>query len=229
MLENESKAQEAQLLTLRQKSKTRVLELKDNPTARAEKIKLSTLEALKQENEVLKQQVAGSLPTQSNSGNSTDERLIPRSSLQSLKLLIEEKNSLIASKEKSLTRLKDVFRAKGGEFVEAVYSLLGYKLEFMPNGRVRVRSMYHPNSGLEPTKNKPVETDDEEAFIMFDGEAGTMKVSGGTNSLFAKEIRGLLDFWVEGRGSVPCLLAAMTLEFWDRYREGDGQVPSEDE
>lgn len=232
MLENESKAQEAQLLTLRQKSKTRVLEFKDNPTARAEKIKLSTLEALKQENEVLKQQVAGLLPTtQSNTGTTgtTDDRLIPRSSLQSLELLIDEKNTLIASKEKSLTRLKDVFRAKGGEFVEAVYSLLGYKLEFMPNGRVRVRSMYHPNSGLEPTKNKPIEADEEEAFIMFDGEAGTMKVSGGTNSLFAKEIRGLLDFWVEGRGSVPCLLAAMTLEFWDRYREGDGQVPNEDE
>ena len=59
----------------------------------------------------------------------------------------------------------------------------------------------------------------EERFIEFDGEKGTMKISGGPQSEFAKEIRGLVEFWVDGKGQVPCFLAAMTLEFWEKYGE----------
>ena len=34
------------------------------------------------------------------------------------------------------------------------------------------------------------------------------------------EIRGLIEFWVDGKGQVPCFLAAMTLEFWEKYGDG---------
>jgi len=30
----------------------------------------------------------------------------------------------------------------------------------------------------------------------------------------------LIEFWVDGKGQVPCFLAAMTLEFYDKYRDG---------
>jgi mitotic spindle assembly checkpoint protein MAD1 len=43
-----------------------------------------------------------------------------------------------------------------------------------------------------------------------------MKVSGGPNSLFALEIKNLITFWVEGRKEIPCFLAAMTLEFYEK-------------
>ena len=56
----------------------------------------------------------------------------------------------------------------------------------------------------------------EENSIVFDGENGTMKVSGGPRSVFAGEIRGLIEFWVEGRKEIPCFLAACTLEFYER-------------
>jgi mitotic spindle assembly checkpoint protein MAD1 len=79
--------------------------------------------------------------------------------------------------------------------------------------------MFHPgNKG-----KKGDEDEDEGNFIVFDGENATMKVSGGVKSEFAREIRGLVDFWVEGRGQVPCLLAAMTLEFFDRYHDQKGK------
>ena len=51
---------------------------------------------------------------------------------------------------------------------------------------------------------------------MFDGENGTMKVSGGEQSVFAGEIRDQIVYWVEGRKEIPCFLAALTLEFWER-------------
>ena len=43
-----------------------------------------------------------------------------------------------------------------------------------------------------------------------------MKFSGGPNSPFAAEMRELVTFWVQERRSVPCFLAAMTLELWEK-------------
>ena len=220
VLDNECKAQAAQLRSLKQKSRMRVLEMRENPTAHAEKIKQRALDALRAENEALQAQIAGRLPTtaRQSDGETTDSGLlVPRGSLDVLELALDDKEATIASRDKSLRRLRDVFGAKGLEFREAVYSLLGWKLDFMPNGRVKASSMYYP--GTEAGRPKDDDGDDEEEhFIMFDGENGTMKISGGAESEFAKEIRGLVDFWVGSRGSVPGLMAAMTLEFWDKYK-----------
>jgi mitotic spindle assembly checkpoint protein MAD1 len=42
-----------------------------------------------------------------------------------------------------------------------------------------------------------------------------MKVSGGQQSLFAKKIKPDIKFWVEERGEIPCLLAALTMGFYE--------------
>jgi mitotic spindle assembly checkpoint protein MAD1 len=207
VLKNEARVQSKQLESFKSStSRARILELRDNPTATANAIKQSTLSALKAENETLQAQLAGHLPT---SGEANDV-LVPKASLTSLQMQLSERDEALASKEKFQHRLRAIFSAKAHEFREAVFSLLGWKLEFQPNGRVKATSMFHPG-----TKNE--EEGEEGNYIVFDGENATMKVSGGTNSVFAKEIRGLIDFWVDGRGQVPCLLAAMTLEFYDRY------------
>lgn len=44
---------------------------------------------------------------------------------------------------------------------------------------------------------------------------GTMKISGGPRSLFARKISDQIKFWVTDRGEIPCLLAALTLEFYE--------------
>lgn len=44
--------------------------------------------------------------------------------------------------------------------------------------------------------------------------AGTMKISGGKESPFALEISENIKFWME-RGETACLLAALTLEFYE--------------
>jgi mitotic spindle assembly checkpoint protein MAD1 len=42
-----------------------------------------------------------------------------------------------------------------------------------------------------------------------------MKVSGGPRSQFALKIGDQIKFWVKERGEIPCLLAALTLEFYE--------------
>ena len=116
-----------------------------------------------------------------------------------------EMQRLVASTRKSMDRLKQVWGAKTAEFREGISSLLGWKVEFMPNGKMKVTSLFYES------------TEEEERSIVFDGEKGTMKVSGGPRSAFAEKIAGNVGFWVRERGEIPCLLAALTLEF---YEEG---------
>jgi mitotic spindle assembly checkpoint protein MAD1 len=198
LVESEYKAQHSQLKKLKESSRTRVLELKSNPTADAEALKLSTVRFLREANTQLLAQLQGQMSPTS----------VPAASLQSVQDELAEAQSTIASHEKKIKRLKQIWTAKSLEFREAVASILGWKLDFMPNGRVKVTSMFKPSD------------DDGENSIVFDGENGTMKVSGGEQSVFAGEIRDQIVYWVEGRKEIPCFLAALTLEFWER-KNGD--------
>lgn len=134
LLHQELKAAKSHLKSLQAKSRTRVLELRDNPTAEAENIKLFTLNTLKAENRDLLAQLHG---------NSSDAKVVPASALESMKLDIQDMERSVADKEKRMRRLKEIWTAKSSEFREAVASLLGFKLDFLPNGRVRVTSMFH--------------------------------------------------------------------------------------
>lgn len=69
---------------------------------------------------------------------------------------------VVADKEKRMQRLKEIWTAKSMEFREAVFSLLGWKLDFLQNGRVRVTHMFAGNS--------------VDQSIEFDGEKGKLKL-----------------------------------------------------
>ena len=199
LLEAELKASVSQITSLKESSRTRVLELRNNPTAEVEAIKLSTLRTLRDENAGLLSQLEGKSPS---------TKVVPISTLENLRLQLQESQTQITQNEKKTLRLKQIWGSKSLEFREAVCSILGWKLDFMPNGRVKATSILYPsvvNDGEE-----------EENSIVFDGENGTMKVSGGPQSVFAGEIKGLIEFWVEGRKEIPCFLAACTLEFYER-------------
>ncbi|KAH0366407.1 spindle assembly checkpoint component MAD1, partial [Aureobasidium melanogenum] len=199
--ETELKAKTSQLNALRESSRTRVLELRDNPTAQAEGIKMATLRTLKEENAALLEQLEG------RPNGAT--KVVPISTLDHARLQMSELEATIAQRDKKQQRLKSIWSAKFLEFAEAVAATLGWKVVFQPNGRFKVTSILYPTS-----INKDGE--EEENSILFDGEKGTMKVSGGTESVFANEIRPLIEFWVDGRKEIPCFLAACTLEFYDK-------------
>jgi mitotic spindle assembly checkpoint protein MAD1 len=204
ILEAELKASATQLNHLKETSRTRVLELRSNPTADAEAIKLSTLRTLREENAALLAQVEGKAPS---------GKVVPISTLAAARLTLDE--TTLQQTEKKSLRLKQIFTTKSLEFREAVASILGWKLDFMPNGRVKATSILYP-SHLDS------DGDEQENSITFDGENGTMKVSGGVDSVFAGEIRQAVEFWVEGRKEIPCFLAALTLEFYERTTRAQG-------
>ncbi|EEP82363.1 conserved hypothetical protein [Uncinocarpus reesii 1704] len=215
LLRRELDAAKSHLSSLQAQSRTRILELRSNPTSDFENLKLSTLATLRAENRELLKQLRG---------EKDNIKWAPASAVDSLQLELQETKKQIADKEKRIRRLKEIWTAKSSEFREAVASILGYKLDFMPNGRVRVTSMFHLSaayrhgdaSASADSRGPGSMGDGEENSIIFDGENGTMKISGGPNSLFALEIRDLIKFWVEERKDIPCFLAAMTLEFYDK-------------
>jgi len=53
---------------------------------------------------------------------------------------------------------------KALEFRQAVYSILGYEVDFQPNGRVKVTSMFHSSDFYGGV----------DTGIIFDGEQGTV-------------------------------------------------------
>ncbi|KAF2203912.1 mitotic spindle assembly checkpoint protein-like protein MAD1 [Delitschia confertaspora ATCC 74209] len=196
ILEADYKAQHSQLKSLKASSRTRILELRSNPTADAEALKLSTVKTLREANAELLARLQGQSPAPTS---------VPLATLNSAEDKIAELEHTVAEREKRIKRLKQIWTAKSLEFREAVASVLGWKIDFLPNGRARVTSMFYP--GDEETG---------ENSILFDGENGTMKVSGGPQSAFASEIKDNITFWVEERKEIPCFLAALTLEFWER-------------
>ena len=217
-MNRELEATKSQLQLLQEKSRTRILELRDNPTSQAENLKLSTIATLKAENQALLAQLLHN----NNNNNNNNIEVVPLSTLESMKLELQDMQQTAADKEKRMRRLKEIWTAKSSEFREAVASLLGFKLDFLPNGRVRVTSMFHLSPAYrhgEPGASSAGPGsmgNGEENSIIFDGENGTMKISGGPNSMFAMEIKHLIKFWVEERKDIPCFLAAMTLEFYDK-------------
>lgn len=172
---------------------SRVLQLRDNPVARDQAIKKSMLDTLREENNSLLAQLE----------NRRDDigQMVSVNTLDRLKLEIKDMQREVADKEKRIKRLKEIWSAKSVEFREAVYSLLGYKLDFLANNKVRATSMF-ANS-------------DDESFT-FDPAAGTMKMGGRTDSPFALECANLITFWVQERREIPCFLAALNLELYDK-------------
>ena len=199
------------MTSLRNTSRTRILELRHNPTAETAAIKTSTLKLLKTENAALLAQLEGR----------HDTKVVPISSLESVRQELRDMEQAVAEKEKHMMRLRQIWSAKSLEFREAVASVLGWKMDFLPNDRVRVTSMFQDSTNNNHNPKSQGKDDDDndvegENSIIFDGEKGTMDIAGGPQGAFAKDIKNLVRFWVKERKDIPCFLAAMTLEFYER-------------
>lgn len=196
LLQTEHAALQSQLSSLQQSAKTRILSLRSNPSDNFEAAKLSTLTTLRQENKDLLAQLE-------NRPDAAGTKLVPQSTLENLRLEMQDLEQQVRDKEKRMLRLKEIFGKKSLEFREAVFSLLGWKTDFRPNGKVALSL----NTGNEDGDGDEV----DERCIIFDGENGTMKIAGGPDSAFALQIRPLIRQWVEGRRYIPGLMAGIIL------------------
>lgn len=150
LLQKELSVAQERLKAATAQNKTRVLSLRDNPTAKVEAIKMTTLKTLRAENAALLSQLKGKRGAD----------VVPLSTLEAKQLEMEEMEAEVKSKEKRMMRMKSVWQNMTQEFREGIRSLLGWEVEFLPNGKMKVRSLFYPAQG------------EEENSIVFDGEKG---------------------------------------------------------
>ncbi|KAL9611892.1 MAG: hypothetical protein Q9167_003473, partial [Letrouitia subvulpina] len=158
-------ATKTQLSSLQQSSQTRILALRSNPTSDLEAIKMSDLENLKKENAALLSRLLSSSSPSISQPPSTDPTLplipidpsspsssslptkaesVPLHTLHTHQSQIRDLESQLAEKEKRMLRLKQIWSLKSQEFREAILSLLGWRVDFQPNGRFRLTSVFRP-------------------------------------------------------------------------------------
>ncbi|KAJ3187875.1 coiled-coil domain-containing protein mad1 [Gaertneriomyces sp. JEL0708] len=185
--------------------KVRVLELRDNPERKELAIRQAMLDALACENKQLTEQI-GTLARAASHGPSQsettmalgDSQTVSSSTLEPLRLQLSHLQQSLNEKDTRMQRLKTTFQAKVQEYREAVFSLLGYKLEIDPNSRIKLTCMYN-------------KTDTPVLLVtgLNEGEC-KFELSGGGASEFER-IRELVGIFVQGRGSVPGFLAGNML------------------
>ncbi|KAK5578568.1 hypothetical protein RB653_008240 [Dictyostelium firmibasis] len=129
-------------------------------------------------------------------------------SIQADKKLIEENHRLylqINDSEKKMDRLKQIFKQKINEFREAVYALLGFKIDVDTNNRYKLQSMYAER-----------ETD----FLMFQQSSQTNHKGKIQMELLETEFTRNLDKEIKAYlftcKSIPSFLSQVTIELFSK-------------
>lgn len=187
---------------------TRVLQLRDNPDSQEHAIRTATLERLKEENSALLETIALLEARKGTSTAGDGVATVPRQSFENLQKDLQTAEASVKQKEIMELRLKKAFSDRADEFRKAVLSLLGYRLDFLSNGRVKVSSLYAPNKDYS---------------LLFSSSAGGV----GTMELLADdpdaEIQQMISYWVHEQGCIPAFLASLTLTLYDKQRDSEGR------
>mgnify|MGYP003365241245 CR=1 FL=1 len=173
------------LINLKEK-KIRIVELRNNPLAKDQFIKRRKLTLLQEENKDLLSQLQSEENVQT----------VPVSVYESLNFDIKQQEQEIFKANKKFARLKEVFNKKSLEFIDVVNSILGFKLEFIPDNKVKIYSCYKPNK-----------------YMIVDLRRNTLD-----SNLEINNWDQLLQMWITERDSIPCFLATLTLQLWEVSR-----------
>ncbi|KAG8998937.1 coiled-coil domain-containing protein mad1 [Tulasnella sp. JGI-2019a] len=184
---------------------TRVLQLATNPISEDVDLKKKTFQRLKEENDALLMRLSD---VESSKGfTEPNDRLVPRGSWENVKREKDELIRTVADKEKRLLRLKQVFTAKTEEFRQTVSSILGYTLFFQPT-KIRLTSTYDLTAAITFQINN----------ASSNSGSTTMKLLGAGDGEDPR-LNELIRFWIGERDSIPCFMAALTLECFRRTQQ----------
>jgi mitotic spindle assembly checkpoint protein MAD1 len=213
-----------------------VLSLSANPAQEWADLRQAALDRLKEENAALLQRLStlsssssssSSHPNPNPTTNTTsktgeeEEELVPRASWTAI---CEQKRQLedeLRQKEKRMLRLRQVFTAKTAEFREALSAILGVKLAFYDNGQIRVTSQYDLGAAFvfQPaTRSHAAGKGEGEAGEAGEGGAGARMQLVAQGEGGPQELPQLMRNWVEIEQSIPCFLASVTLECYDKWK-----------
>ncbi|KAG8906634.1 coiled-coil domain-containing protein mad1 [Tulasnella sp. 403] len=185
---------------------TRVVQFTANPIRNDLDLKREVFDRLRQENDALLERLAD---VERSHDVPPGSALVPRESWENLLREKEDMIKTVADKEKRLLRLKQVFTAKTEEFRQAVSSILGYTLFFQPT-KIRLTSTYDIAAAITFQLNASSRTNN--------GNEATMKLLGAGNGDegLTPRLNELINYWIVERDSIPCFMAAVTLECFER-------------
>ncbi|KAJ2591379.1 coiled-coil domain-containing protein mad1 [Coemansia sp. RSA 1722] len=194
---------------------TRILQLIDNPSAQDFAIRSEKLSSLAAENSALLERIreleqrSGAAADGSKDGASDQ---LPESSpfFHTIDNLRNENRDLTQQLEDSIkliNRYKKEWKRKAAELREVVYSILGYRVDFLANGSVRFTSMYA--------------SDIDESFVFTSGDdnLGVMRLSGGGSKAYLMGLSNDIRYWVQERGSIPGFMATITLQGFETHSD----------
>ncbi|KAH6568739.1 hypothetical protein BASA60_008495 [Batrachochytrium salamandrivorans] len=187
-------------------STNRILMLADNPESRAANDRHKLHAALAAENKELRMwfeasRAAGALAAPT---SSMVAHTVPIETLRTKEVQCDQLQEELDVCNKRMMRLKEVFSTKIQEFREAVYTLLGFKVEIQMDGQVRLASMYAHAT--------------EDPALIFTSATNPhvgLQLLGGTEES-RERLYNDVQAYVEQRGSVPALLAVTTLNWFER-------------
>ncbi|KAG0085039.1 coiled-coil domain-containing protein mad1 [Podila epicladia] len=193
---------------------SRVLEIKDSPAARHQAVRQHMLDSLKEENtELLKvvaqqqrrldEMSAGDGLSAMGTDQDSDlpaSSLVPAASFNRLKDDFQRLQEEINSAKKRSDRMEEIWGTKSDEYLEAVEALLGYRFNFLEDGRVEVVSVYGST--------------EHRSFVFSSGEndEGTMELVGAGSNRYVDSHREEAMRLIQEVGSIPAFLSQATLD-----------------
>ncbi|KAG7811882.1 hypothetical protein KL921_002148 [Ogataea angusta] len=180
----------------------RVLELRDNPAARHERVTRKMLEKLREENQQL---VDAKLAT---------DQMIPKTVYERVCLEQDQLQEEIKSLNKRMTRLREMFSSKAARFNEIVFLLLGYKIELLSETKLKMYPKFNRDSFIQVDlsrhgSKKGQLLDGDGIRVKLPAEAGFQKV----------DVNNLIRFWVLEKQQPCCFFNALNLELYDKGQE----------
>lgn len=151
--------------------------LKDNPSAQADQARYEELLALRSENEALRSSIS----------------TIPMESVKVFEMKISELQQDLFAKEKRMIRLKEVLNAQVQEFRASICTILGFKVDMQPQGRLKLSSIYSSMWTLE-----------------FDTHGNFLGFVGANTDRLQEGIVKYLE-----RSHVPAFMAWLTLHLFE--------------
>ncbi|KAF9429648.1 coiled-coil domain-containing protein mad1 [Podila epigama] len=197
---------------------SRVLEIKDSPAARYQAVRQHMLDSLREENTALLKSIAqlqrrldalsegGAAVAGSDSMDGDDDTELPESSLipaATLRRLEDDYARLreeLENAKKRSKRMEEIWETKSDEYLEVVEALLGYRFNFLEDGRVEVVSVY--------------DTVDRRSFVFASGDndQGTMQLVGTGSNRYVDAHREETMRLLQEIGSIPAFLSQVTLD-----------------
>ncbi|KAI5116610.1 hypothetical protein M0805_004829 [Coniferiporia weirii] len=222
----------------------RVLSLRANPAQAWADTRKEVLDRLKGENEALLARIeelekrapvssppGGLAQSDPDPGTSTENpnantapgagahgQYVPRESYEVLREETNELQSALAQREKRLLRLQQVFAGKSAEFRDALEALLGLKFAFYPNGQVRITSLYDVSASFvfQPSARSRGSGAGTGTGAGAEDGARMQLIAAGEGG--PRELEGLMNTWIREEMCIPCFMASVTLECYDKWK-----------